>query len=630
MHILFVHKNYPAQFGHIARYLVEKEGFRCTFATQREPGEANGVRRIQYKVRGGATDKTHYCSRSFENFTWQSHAVYETMKAHPEIRPDLIVGHSGFGSTLFLAELYDCPVVNYFEWYYHSTGSDSDYRNEFPARTLNALRSRARNAMLLADLQNCEAGYSPTHWQRSRMPAEYQHKLETIFDGIDIALWRRYDPREIGPRRIGDAEIPRNVKIVTYVSRGFESMRGFDIFMEVARRICERRRDVVFVCVGSDRVCYGGDNQQIDKSSFREHVMSRANYDVSRFLFTGPVPASELVRLFNLSDLHIYLTVPFVLSWSLMNALACGCTLLASDTQPVREMVHHGQNGLLNSFYDVDGFVAQAIDVLDDPVAYRSLGETGIEMIHDRYSLTKVLPRMLDLYARTVSGPVARPPSPAKIALSEKARVGDGGDRSSTIPGRLRWPEEQPKGSLCHITDRRSMVQGEFLKSIFGKDTSLVIELGAWTGATTVSLARLAPNAEIIVIEQWIALHRTQASSNWKSRLPHIFDAFVSRCWAWRDRITMIALPNQDGCQAIRDSGRQPDVIFVHAEHTAILEQDLTEVQLLFPQAVLVGDGWHWPRMQRAVTALAEQRLLVPGNASDMWVVDNGRCSGEY
>lgn len=109
MHVLYVHKNYPAQFGHLARHLIEHHGFRCTYVSERASPPPGPIRYLQYKVKGGATARTHYCSRTIENFTWHSIAVYETMKAHPEIKPDLVVGHSGFGSTLFLGELYDCP-----------------------------------------------------------------------------------------------------------------------------------------------------------------------------------------------------------------------------------------------------------------------------------------------------------------------------------------------------------------------------------------------------------------------------------------------------------------------------------------------------------------------------------------
>jgi glycosyltransferase involved in cell wall biosynthesis len=400
MHVLFVHKNFPAQFGHIGSYLVKREGFRCTFVSELPEGNVGGIRLIQYKTKGGATQSVHYCSRTFENCTWHSHAVYDAMKAHPEVKPDLVVGHSGFGSTLFLADLYDRPIINYFEYYYRGQNSDMDFRPEFPTQELDILRARTRNAMILCDLQTCTAGYSPTEWQRSLFPKEYQYKIHTIFDGIDREFWYR---RTV-PRRIGNRDIPTDTRIVTYVSRGFESMRGFDIFMKVAKRICEARKDVIFVVVGSDRVCYGGDLKHVRAKTFREHVLSQDRYDLSRFIFTGQIPAPQLVEILSLSDLHIYLTVPFVLSWSLMDSLAVGCTVLASDTAPVREVIQHEQNGLLVGFYDIDEFTKQALRVLDTPDQFRRFSQAGIQLVDEKYSLAKKLPEMLDLYQRTVSG----------------------------------------------------------------------------------------------------------------------------------------------------------------------------------------------------------------------------------
>ena len=400
MHVLFVHNNFPAQFGHIARHLVKHKGFQCTFVCEHPPGEFDGVRRLQYQAKGGATKATHYCSRTFENATWHAWGVYESMKARPDIKPDLIVGHSGFGSTLWLADLYeDCPIINYFEYFYRGHGSDLDFRPEFPSNEMSILRSRSRNAMILLDLQTCTRGYCPTEWQRQLFPAEYQPKLETIFDGIDTELWHRRDC----PRKIGNREIPADMKIVTYVSRGFESMRGFDIFMKVAKRICDARKDVIFVVVGTDRVAYGGDLNHVKEKTFREHVLNQDNYDLSRFLFTGRVPTPDLVNILSISDLHIYLTVPFVLSWSMMNALSVGCTILSSDTAPVREMISHEKNGLLAGFSDVDSLTEQALKVLADPGAFRHLGEAGIEMIQNDYSLEKKTPELLAMYERTVN-----------------------------------------------------------------------------------------------------------------------------------------------------------------------------------------------------------------------------------
>lgn len=395
MHVLFIHQNYPAQFGHIGKYLAEQKDFRCTFVSQKEAGHSEGIERIQYKVKGGATKHNHHCSRTFENAIWHSHAVYDALRARADIKPDLIVAHSGFLSSVFLRELYPCPQVNYFEYFYRTHGSDMDFRPDFPTTELNKLRARARNAVLLMDLENCDAGYSPTNWQRQRLPALFHDKVRVIFDGIDTTMWK---PRPGLPRRLGQKPLPDGMKIITYVSRGMESMRGFDIFMKIAKKICQKRNDVLFIVVGQDRVCYGGDEQATGKKSYKEWVLSQDNYDLSRFWFTGLLPQPTLSELFSLTDLHIYLTVPFVLSWSLMDAFACGTVVLASDTAPVREMIEHGKNGLLVDFFDVDGFVAQACKVLDAPEEYKQLGLAGTEMINSKYSLEVCLPQMLELY----------------------------------------------------------------------------------------------------------------------------------------------------------------------------------------------------------------------------------------
>jgi glycosyltransferase involved in cell wall biosynthesis len=420
MHVLFVHQNFPAQFGAIAARLAGMPGCRATFISRSAPRsttqtgatavdarELAGVQQIQYHVRGGATASTHYCSRTFENATWHSHGIYEALRARPDVRPDLIVGHSGFCSTLFLRELYDCPIINYFEFFYRTRNSDMDFRRDFPKLEIDALRARNRNATLLLDLENCDAGYSPTQYQKSLFPARYQDKLRTIFDGVDTCQWR---PREGLSRRVGGRNIPDEMKIVTYVSRGMESMRGFDIFMRAARLLCQRRRDVLFVVVGEDRVCYGGDKKVTGEKTFKQWVLEQADYDLSRFLFTGWLPAAQLAELLALTDLHIYLTVPFVLSWSLMNALACGATVLASDTPPVKEMIEHGQNGLLVDFFDVESIAQAAGRVLDAPADYRPLGAAGVELIRGRYSLEVCVPQTLDFYQSLCDANTERAP----------------------------------------------------------------------------------------------------------------------------------------------------------------------------------------------------------------------------
>src|SRR5262249_51065874 len=163
------HKNYPAQFGHIAAHLARRPGWRCTFVTEKAAGRVGPVELIRYQPAGGATAATHVSSRSFENAVWHAHGGYDALKARPDVRPDLVVGHSGFGSTCLLRELYpDAGFVNYFEYFYRSAGSDLDFRPDFPPTEAARLRSRFRNAALLVDLGDCDLGYSPTRWQRDR------------------------------------------------------------------------------------------------------------------------------------------------------------------------------------------------------------------------------------------------------------------------------------------------------------------------------------------------------------------------------------------------------------------------------------------------------------------------------
>jgi glycosyltransferase involved in cell wall biosynthesis len=356
---------------------------------------------VRYEPRGGATAQTHYFARTFENAVAHAHGVFEALRPlRGTLSPDLIVGHSGFGSTLFLPELFpDVPLINHFEYYYHPHGSDLDFRPEWPPADRDVLRARARNAMILLDLEQCAAGYTPTRFQLGLLPEAYRQKVRVIHDGVDTSFWR---PREVSDQVRTTLRLGPETRVVTYVSRGLEAMRGFDVFMQVAKRVYEALDDVVFLVVGTDRVAYGGDLNRIAEASFKEHVLKQDTYDLERIRFLGQVRPEALVQVLSLSDLHVYLTVPFVLSWSVLNAMACGRVVLASDTAPVREVVRDGENGLLRSFFDVDALAAAAVDVLKRPEAYRDVGDAARAAVRERFALDAVIPQMLGLYEDAV------------------------------------------------------------------------------------------------------------------------------------------------------------------------------------------------------------------------------------
>ena len=279
------------------------------------------------------------------------------------------------------------------------TATWTSARNSSPPRSTSSVRIAA-TPWACSTCSTVDAGYCPTHWQKSTLPRAYADKVEVIFDGVD---------RTSG---IVIEDVPRHWSVVddrsptrrsSPMSRAAsKSMRGFDIFMKVAKRIYQQYPDVLFVVVGEDRIAYGGDLKHIKEKSFKEHVLKQDDYDLSKFVFTGRVPPRDLAKLALDQRPHIYLTVPFVLSWSLFNALSCGAPVVASDTGPVRELIRHEENGLLAGFFDVEGLAAQRPPILRDPQGHRRLGEAGMALIEEKYSLRKTLPRLLAFFRRVV------------------------------------------------------------------------------------------------------------------------------------------------------------------------------------------------------------------------------------
>lgn len=400
MHVLFIHKTLPSQCTPIADWLVGQKHHRVTLVSTQPSRRIGNFELIQYQPpkpppAGEVIPWTHDFERQLNHCL----GIHQALKNRPDVQPDLVIGHSGFGTTLLLPEILSCPILNYFEYFLDSRENDMLYRKGFRHPEWYFHWRRANNAMVMLDLQNCQAGYSPTHWQRQTLPKEYQHKVDVLFDGIDTDVFR---PLPGVPRQVGNVSIPPDVRIVTYVSRGFEAMRGFDIFMKVAKRIYTAHPNTVFLVAGRDRVAYGTDAQLFGTKSFKEWVLKQDEYDLSKFRFLGWIDTLDLVRLLNVSDLHIYLTTPFPLSWSLFNALSCGATVLASDTAPVRELITHERNGLLAGFFDVDGLADLALKVLRDPLAYKPLGRTGREIVQARYSVEVMAPQLLDYFWRQI------------------------------------------------------------------------------------------------------------------------------------------------------------------------------------------------------------------------------------
>jgi glycosyltransferase involved in cell wall biosynthesis len=327
-------------------------------------------------------------------------AIYNGLRGTPQIRPDLVVGHMSYGTMLYLRNLYACPFVGYYEllpppfW-----GEGLVLRKEFPPPEGIRLFNATYHALTYLHLHAVDAAYTPTRYQLTTAPPEMRHKVRVIFDGVNTDFFQRQPlprPFDFRGRAVGP-----NTRVVTYVSRGLESIRGFDIFMKVAKRIYQEIDDVVFLIAGDERTNYGHEAFYLKGQTFKQYVLSQDHYDLDKFVFLGLIPTPELVTLYSLSDLHIYLTVPYVLSWSLVQAMSAGCTILASATAPVQEVIDHGTHGLLADFDDVDALAEEALKVLRDPAQHRPLGEAARRRVLERYELKRCTAELVKLFEQT-------------------------------------------------------------------------------------------------------------------------------------------------------------------------------------------------------------------------------------
>lgn len=409
MNILFIHDAFPAQFGRLALELVRRRGWTCRFLVQSlsscptptpEMLETLEIRQIPLAAEHRSSAGVPW-PQIHGHFLEQCQTVVDAVRSSQSPRPDLVVAHGGRGApALFLREALDCPVVVYCEYYFATHRRDISYRIDLPPAEPASFFPRCINAPTLAALVDCDAGYSATAWQRETFPLRFQHKIKVYFDGIDTAL---YSPGR-SSRRIGGVTIPDDVRVVTFVSRGLESIRGFDLFMKVAQRIATARSDVVFVVAGGEEIHYGWDKLHTGQPSFKQWVLDQDTYDPSRFFFLGRILPEQLADVFRMSDLHIYLTAPFVLSWSMLNAMASGCVVLASDVGPVLEVIEPGVNGLVEPLFDTDRLVKTALQVLDDPGSYAPLAAAARCAVVDRYSLETCIPPLGDFLERVAGG----------------------------------------------------------------------------------------------------------------------------------------------------------------------------------------------------------------------------------
>lgn len=404
MNVLFVHQNFPGQFKHLAPALA-KVGHQVK-ALLIDGAGLPEIELQRYRPVRSSTANMHPWAADFETKVIRGEACAAAavqLKAGG-FMPDVIVANPGWGESLFLKDVWpNARMLALIEFFYAARGLDCDFDPEFSQSTLaNDARVRTKNANMLLALAKMDHGICPTAFQRSTVPAAFQDRLSVIFDGIDTNVVRADPKAEL---KIGNRTLRAGDEILTFVNRNLEPMRGYHKFMRALPAMLHARPNAVVVILGGDEVSYGASPPagKTWKQIFLDEV--RADIDLNRVIFPGRIAYADYLRVLQVSACHVYLTVPFVLGWSCIEAMSAGCVVVGSATPPVQEVIEHQKNGLLVDFFDGAALAKTVIDVLAQPAAYAHLRAAARATAVERYDLATVcLPQQLQLIDRLAAG----------------------------------------------------------------------------------------------------------------------------------------------------------------------------------------------------------------------------------
>jgi len=438
MKLLLLHPNFPAQFRHLAAQLGADPAHQVVYLTSRQQGQIPGVQKVRYTLSRQVSPSTHRYVQPLDGAVSVGQAAWRAARTLKQqgFEPDVVYTHVGWGPGLFMPDLFPAArYVGFFEWYYHAHGTDADFDPATPLNADDEARIRVKNALTLLELAQCHAGVVPTPWQRQQFPPEFQPKLRVCHDGIDTDLCQPCPGRKLvlppppvapnlpsgqgfgavsGKTAPGPSpalppptlppqglDLSEAREIVTYVARGMEPYRGFPQFMAAVAQLQQERPQCQVVVVGEDRVAYG--MPLADGRTYRQQALAELPLDLTRLHFTGRLPHPQLRQVYQASAVHVYLTVPFVLSWSMLEAMACGCVVLGSRTPPVEEVIEDGVNGFLVEFGDRGGLVARLHDLLDRQADLGPIRQRARETVVERYSLGRLLPQQIE-FLMSVAG----------------------------------------------------------------------------------------------------------------------------------------------------------------------------------------------------------------------------------
>lgn len=391
MKIVLIHQNFPGQYRRLLPALI-KSGHHLVAISQVDSLAIEGVANLYYSLPRGNLPNQHPWLVSMESALLRAEAVAKSCQKLKEkgYIPDLILAHSGWGETLFLKDIWpNSRLITFFEYFYHSSGTDVDFDPEFPPNKNIAFQLRMRNAHILSSLNSCDQGITPTKWQYSLFPEESRKKLTVLHEGIDTNIAKPNRKASIFIK--GKYHFNHQTPIITFVNRNLEPARGYHQFLRALVTIQQDHPYVQTIIIGNDGYSYSPapKNGKSYKQKFIDELDGKL--DQQRIHFLGKVPYNTYINLLQISTVHIYLSYPFVLSWSLMEAMSIGCRIVASDTAPVRELIVDQKTGLLVDFFSTKQLSKSVGKVLQQPKKYNHLGKKARQHIVNNYDFKNII-----------------------------------------------------------------------------------------------------------------------------------------------------------------------------------------------------------------------------------------------
>ena len=389
MNILFIHRGFPGQFKYIIQLFAQNPQNTVYFITTKDSPELAGVKKFVYKISARDLGNCSPVLKDYEEAILHGQAAAKTARQMKKegFKPDIIYGHT-WGSTLFIKDIFpDVPFLCYFEWFENAQGAVAGFDGKIPDEK-KRINIRCHNSRMYNDLCSCDAGISPTHWQKQQFPKEFHDKIKVIHDGIDSQTCKP-DSQAKFIIKDKNLELSSKDEVITYATRGMEPMRGFPQFMEAVDKILKKRPKAHIVIGGLDQTFYL--DPLPGNKTYKKLMLDKFKLDLNRVHFVGELEFSDYIKLLQISSAHIYLTYPFVLSWSILEAMSTGCCIVASNTPPVLEVIKDNYNGLLIDFFDVEGLVEKIEYALDNKDKMQEIRNNARQNVLDKYEARKMM-----------------------------------------------------------------------------------------------------------------------------------------------------------------------------------------------------------------------------------------------